>query len=121
MKTKPAITVYYNTACPVCDAGIRSQRGRMADCQVEWIDVHQDSGAATQLGVDLEAVRERLHVRGDDGKLHVGSDAMIELLVRTPRWRALGWLSRRLDFVLRPLYDAFARQLYRWNRRRGHW
>ena len=35
--------VYYNSACPVCDAGIKDQRRRMEACgvkDVEWIDVH---------------------------------------------------------------------------------
>jgi hypothetical protein len=35
--------VYYNSACPVCNAGIKDQRQRMEACglkDIEWVDVH---------------------------------------------------------------------------------
>ncbi|MGH8588498.1 MAG: DUF393 domain-containing protein, partial [Gammaproteobacteria bacterium] len=35
--------VYYNSACPVCNAGIKDQRRRMEACGIEgieWVDVH---------------------------------------------------------------------------------
>ena len=121
MKEVDPITVYYNSACPVCDAGIGAQRERMRACQVEWIDVHTDPDAAASIGAELEDVRERLHVRGADGQLHIGSEAMAELMAHTPRWRWAGWLTRRLDFLAQPAYNAFARWLYRRNRRRGRW
>lgn len=121
MKTSAPITVYYNSACPVCEAGIASQRGRMPACQVAWVDVHAAPDAAAQAGTTLEAVRERLHVRGADGSLHVGSDALAEMLRHTPRWRLAGMLLSWTGFLTRPLYNGLARLLYRWNRRRGHW
>jgi len=33
------LKVFYNSACPVCDAGIRGQRERMAGCalDIQWI------------------------------------------------------------------------------------
>lgn len=116
-----AATVYYNSACPVCDAGIRSQRGRMQGCEVNWVDVHQHPQAAQALGLELEQVRERLHVRSADGQMHIGADALAALWSQSPGQRWLGALTRRLRWLSRPLYNAFARGLYRWNRRRGHW
>lgn len=121
MDAAKPVTVYYNSACPVCDAGIRGQRGRMAGCAVEWVDVHTNPDAAQDAGASLEGVRERLHVRAADGTLHVGDRAIAELLVLTPRWRWLGRLGRVLGWITTPLYNALAHQLYRWNRRRGHW
>ncbi|WOB08798.1 DUF393 domain-containing protein [Piscinibacter gummiphilus] len=116
-----AATVYYNSACPVCDAGIRSQRERMQGCNVHWVDVHQNPQSAQALGLDLEQVRERLHVRAADGHMHIGADALAALWSQSPGQRWLGALARRLRWLGRPLYNAFARGLYRWNRRRGHW
>ena len=116
-----AATVYYNSACPVCDAGIRSQRERMQGCNVQWVDVHQNPQAAQALGLELEQVRERLHVQGADGQLHIGADALAALWSQSPGQRWLGALTRRLRWLSRPLYNAFARGLYRWNRRRDHW
>jgi predicted DCC family thiol-disulfide oxidoreductase YuxK len=116
-------TVYYNSACPVCRSGVAAQQGIMGACDIEWIDVHADPDAVRALWLDLEAVRERLVVREADGALRVGADAFSALWARTP---GLGWLARLL---LRPrprawaqrAYDAFARRLYRWNRRNGRW
>lgn len=121
MKADKPLTVYYNSACPVCDAGIRQQRQRMQGCAVEWVDVHADPCAVGELDTDLEAVRERLHVRRADGSVATGDAAFAELLAHTPRWRWMGTLLRRLHFITAPLYNVIARRLYAWNRRRGHW
>ena len=113
--------VYYNSACPVCNAGIKDQRKRMEACgirDIEWIDVHTHPEAAEEVGSPLEQVRERLHVKAADGRLDVGADAFTRLWSRTPRQR---WLAKLLRLPIlrqatRLLYNAFARLLYRWNR-----
>lgn len=117
--------VFYNSACPVCKAGVDSQRADMQACgiDVEWIDVHAQPDTVTQVGASLEEVRERLYVKDEQGNIRVGADAFAELWRRTPKQR---WLARIAQApLLRPLsrwlYDAFARRLYRWNRRKGHW
>lgn len=117
----PATTVYYNSACPVCDAGIRAQRGRMEGCAVRWVDVHTDPELAAETGAGIEDIRERLHVRDANGELHIGDRALAALWAQTPGQRWLAWLARRLSWLGGPAYKLFARALYRWNRRRGHW
>ena len=117
------LKVYYNSACPVCNAGISSQRDKMASCRVDWLDVHEHNGAADGVGGDLEFVRERLHVVDETGDVRVGLEAFIAI------WRSsLGerWKARLFSLpLIRPLanwaYNVFARRLYRWNRRKGHW
>jgi predicted DCC family thiol-disulfide oxidoreductase YuxK len=117
--------VYYNSACPVCDAGIKQQQGRLEGCDadVEWIDVHADNRAAAQIGAELEFVRERLHVVDESGIVRVGSDAFSALWSLTP---GQGWLARLsglpiLRTCLRCAYNGFAAVLYRWNRWNGRW
>lgn len=117
------IQVFYNSACPVCDAGIRKQRGRMVACQVDWVDIHANPHAVQAVAAPLEAVRERLHVIDAEGRAQVGSDALAALWLATPGQR---WLGRLANFApLRPVaragYNVFARMLYRWNRLSGHW
>ncbi len=121
-----AARVYYNSACPVCRAGIEGQRERMAACgatDVEWIDVHSQPERASEVGASLEAVRERLHVKEDDGSIGVGVDAFERLWSRTRGQRWLAALARVPG--LRQLgqigYNIFARFLYRRNRARGRW
>lgn len=118
--------VYYNSACPVCRAGIEGQRVRMAACgasDVEWIDVHSQPERAAEVGAPLEAIRERLHVKEADGSIGVGVDAFERLWSRTRGQRWLATLARVP--VLRQLgqlaYNLFARRLYRRNRARGRW
>jgi len=115
--------VYYNSACPVCDAGIRVQRSRMAKDAVEWIDVRRNPDAVAALGKGLEDVRERLHVTDSAGRTWVGADAVSQLMLATPGQRLLGRVGRWpvVRTLARVGYNGFARLLYRWNRRRGHW
>ncbi len=118
--------VYYNSACPVCKAGIEKQRAMMERCgveDVEWVDVHTRPEMADETPSSLEQVRERLHVRDDNGQIRIGADAFIFLWLRTPR---LHWLGRIAQLpvirqVFQLCYNAFARLLYRWNRRLKHW
>ncbi|MDR7268496.1 putative DCC family thiol-disulfide oxidoreductase YuxK [Pelomonas saccharophila] len=116
-------TVYYNSACPVCEAGVCAMRARIAEADVEWVDMHSQPERLDALGLDLEDVRERLHLIDSEGQLQIGAPALLTTWSLQPRW---GWLLQPLAWPgLRTLtswtYNAFARQLYRWNRRRGHW
>jgi len=47
--------VYYNSACPVCNAGIKFQQRQLADCktEIEWIDVHSFNEAAGDVNSNL--------------------------------------------------------------------
>jgi predicted DCC family thiol-disulfide oxidoreductase YuxK len=118
--------VYYNSACPVCNAGIKSQRQRMQVCGVtgvEWIDIHSQPDAVQEVDASLEQVRERLYVRGNDGNLRVGAEAFAELFSVTPGQRLLGRLLRLpvIRTMARGAYNVFARCLYRWNRVCKRW
>ena len=117
--------VYYNSACPVCDAGIEYQRRKLGNsaAEVEWIDVHCSNEAAAEVASDLEFVRERLHVVDEEGTLHVGSEAFAELWGRTRGQRALAKLVRvpGIRTLSRWLYNGFARLLYWWNRKNLRW
>ena len=117
--------VYYNSACPVCDAGIKYQR-RKLDCsavEVQWIDVHCANDAVTDINANLEFVRERLHVVDDEGNIHVGSDAFTELCSKSRDQRALAVLLRvpGIRMLWQWLYNAFAKLLYWWNRKNQRW
>lgn len=120
MSTPPTI-VYYNSACPVCDAGICYQRQRMQGQAVEFVDVHAQPDIARELGIDLELLRERLHVRDAGGQMQVGADAFAALMAHTRGQRPLARLARPFRWLTGPLYKLAARLLYRWNRRRGSW
>jgi len=125
-QTPASAKVYYNSACPVCNAGIKGQRERMEACgasEVEWVDVHNNPQAVREVGVDLESVRETLHVKTADGEIAKGADAFAELWSRT---RGQHWLAALVRLPLlhalaQLAYRGFARLLYLWNRSQGHW
>jgi predicted DCC family thiol-disulfide oxidoreductase YuxK len=121
-----ASKVYYNSACPVCNAGIKDQRRRMEACgieDIEWVDVHTHPEAVSEVGASLEQVRERLHVKESDGRINVGADAFTCLWSQTRGQRRLAKLSRLpgLKQLTHSAYNLFAHLLYRWNRTKGRW
>jgi len=125
--TLPKLTVWYNTKCPVCDAGINWQKNRLVQAvrsgEIEFRDINLEPDALSAVGADIEDVRRRLHALDADGRLFIGADCAIEIWRRTPGDR---WLASLLGLpVLRQIsgfaYDRFATLLYGWNRRKGHW
>jgi predicted DCC family thiol-disulfide oxidoreductase YuxK len=123
----PQLTVYYNTKCPVCDAGIDRQRNRLVRAAregvIEFRDINLEPDALARLGVGIEDVRRRLHAVDAAGHLHVGADCAILVWRHTP---GDVWLGRFVGLplvrvVARVAYDRFADVLYAWNRRQGRW
>lgn len=123
----PRLTVWYNTRCPVCDAGIDRQRNKLiavvAAGTIAFRDINLEPGALAAYGASLEDIRRRLHATDDAGRLLVGADVAIAVWRLTP---GEGWLAALAgNPVMRPLtrfaYDRFADLLYAWNRRKGHW
>ena len=123
----PKLTVYYNTKCPVCDAGITWQKRRLIQAArtraIEFRDINLEPEVLARFGAGLEDIRRRLHAVDDDGKLHAGIDCVIAIWRRTP---GTIWLSHLIGLpVIRHIsgftYNRFADVLYAWNRRKGHW
>lgn len=124
---RPDLTVWYNTRCPVCDAGITRQKRRLIEAvsagQIEFRDINLEPAALAGHGASLEDIRRRLHATDADGRLLVGADVAIAVWQITP---GEGWLAtlfgNRLTLPLTRLaYDRFADLLYAWNRRKGRW
>jgi predicted DCC family thiol-disulfide oxidoreductase YuxK len=126
------LTVWYNTKCPVCNAGIGWQHQRLVRAardrpdwnrEIEFRNINLEPDALSRFGIGIEDVRRRLHGVDADGRLYVGADCAIAIWLRTP---GDVWLGRLLGApVLRQItrvgYDRFADLLYAWNRRKGHW
>jgi predicted DCC family thiol-disulfide oxidoreductase YuxK len=123
----PRLTVWYNTRCPVCDAGIDRQRNKLLAAvqsgTIAFRDINLEPDALAQYAVSLEDIRRRLHATDAAGQLLVGADVAIAVWRVTP---AEHWLASLAgNPVTRPItrfvYDRFADILYAWNRRKGHW
>ena len=121
------LMVWYNTRCPVCNAGIDRQRNRLLQAAqsgaIEFSDINFEPEALARFGAGLEDVRRRLHAVDAEGRLHVGADCAVAIWSRTP---GDAWLGRLVGLpglrsIARFAYDRFADVLYAWNRRKGHW
>lgn len=119
--------VYFNSACPVCNAGVARQRQRMeasgARCDIEWLDINRDEDALAARGVGIDDVRLKIYVEDDRGNLHVGAAAFAALWRETPgqEWAGRVASAPIVSTMARWAYDAFAAALYRWNRHKGRW
>ena len=121
------LTVWYNTRCPVCDAGIRHQKKRLVEAvkagRIAFMDINLEPDALATHGASIEDIRRRLHATDAEGRLLVGADVAIAVWRATP---GEGWLASLLGNpvmlpVTRFVYDRFADLLYAWNRRNGRW
>jgi len=121
------LTVWYNTRCPVCDAGINRQKRRLIDAvkagAIEFRDINREPDALAAHGASLNDVCRRLHATDGDGRMLVGADVAIAVWRATP---GEGWIAALLGNrvalpVTRIAYDRFADLLFAWNRRHGRW
>ena len=121
------LTVWYNTKCPVCNAGIDWQHHRLVRAAragtIDFRDINLEPDALSGFGIGVNDIRRRLHAVDAENRLYVGIDCAIAIWLRTP---GDNWLGRLLGLPLvRPVagvaYDRFADLLYVWNRWKRHW
>src|ERR1700733_1652390 len=112
MTTK--LIVWYNTKCPVCNAGIDWQRSRLVRAAragaIEFRDINLEPDALTRFRAGVNDVRRRLHGVDADEHFFAGIDCAIEIWRRTP---GDVWLGRFIGLpVIRQIagfgYDRFA-------------
>jgi predicted DCC family thiol-disulfide oxidoreductase YuxK len=125
--SKPLLTVWYNTRCPVCDGGITRQKRRLIDAikagRIAFRDINLEPAALAGHGASLEDIRRRLHATDAQGRMLVGADVAVAVWRVTP---GEGWLATLFgNPIALPLtrfaYNRFADLLYAWNRRKGRW
>jgi predicted DCC family thiol-disulfide oxidoreductase YuxK len=123
----PQLIVWYNTRCPVCDAGIDWQRNKLLAAvragTIAFKDINEQPDALAQYGATLDDIRRRLHATDVTGRLIVGADVAIAIWRLTP---GEGWIAAMLgNRLILPLtrfvYDRFADVLFAWNKRNNRW
>ena len=108
-RTDPALTVYYDGACPVCWREIAVYRRQVGDEQCVWIDASICAESALGKGLSRDSALARFHVRRADGVLVDGMHGFTIL------WRALprfAWAARvascgPLPLLLDAIYRVF--------------
>src|ERR1700690_1997004 len=93
--TNPKLTVWYNTKCPVCNAGITWQRRRLVQAAragtIDFRAVKLEPDALSRYGADVNDVRRRLHAVGAEGRRFVGADCASAIWLAPP---GQAWLRR---------------------------
>ena len=121
------LVIWYNTRCPVCDAGISRQRNKLLDAvragRVTFRDINEEPEALARFGASLDDIRRRLHATDETGRLIVGADVAVAIWRVTPgeAWLARLFGNRAVLPLTRFFYDRFADVLFSWNKRKGHW
>ncbi len=123
LEKAPAIRVFYNSACPICNAGIKHQRSKTSDVEVSYEDVHLDHTLLAHLNVPINAVRERLHVIDEHHRVQVGIDAFIAIWHHSEgeQWKARFLSLPGIHGVASILYNILARCLFSWNQWKKRW
>ena len=110
MNTGPALTVYFDGACPLCAREIAWPRRRADSAKLQLADIRASDFDSKALGYSMAQLQNLLHARFADGQWVTGLDATYW------SWTAAGhiWLARPLAWRwLRPalngLYQLFCR------------
>ncbi|MBW0005641.1 MAG: DUF393 domain-containing protein [Hyphomicrobiales bacterium] len=116
--------IFFNADCPVCSAGVAHIRHLIGEPSQDclWLDINAEPDALSSRGVDVEAVKKRLHVVDRMGVLRVGIPAFAALWDEVPKLRFLAKLVRLpvIRHVAAACYEVLAAILYVWNKRREH-
>jgi len=125
--SKPSLTIWHNSRCPVCEAGVNRQRDRLrkavAAGEIEFRDINLEPEALAAFGVNVDDVRRRLHAVDQRGALLVGADVVVAAWRKTPgeAWLGAVFGAPGLIGVTRLVYNGFADLLWAWNKRAGRW
>ncbi|MBV6390288.1 MAG: hypothetical protein JNIBNLAF_01960 [Nitrosomonas europaea] len=92
-------------------------------CEIQWNDVHKNNSLVSEVGSELEFVRERLHVVDENGDLQVGFNAFLAIWRNSPKetWKSRLFGMPVLKQICQVFYNIFAAALNKWNRTKKHW
>jgi predicted DCC family thiol-disulfide oxidoreductase YuxK len=110
-KVAAPVTVFYDGLCHLCSREIDHYRTLKGAERIHFLDITSSAFNAAKEGLDPVKVHESMHVRGKDGKLHLGVDAFICIWGELPALRFLVPIAKFLPvhLLLQAFYFAFAK------------
>lgn len=126
--TEASVTVCYNSACPVCRAGMERYQRLAAKASpstqalpLGWRDINVAPDLFRQHGISFDMAMRRLYAFDAGGRMLRGIDVMVAIWRELPGYRWLAALAG--SPALRPLawfaYEVLVSYpIYRWSRRR---
>jgi predicted DCC family thiol-disulfide oxidoreductase YuxK len=104
---EPALTVFYDGACPVCTLEVGAYRRCRGADRIDWVDISKAPPGEVAPGLTREEALRRFTVMRGDGTLRRGGHAFADLWASLPALRLVG-----RAFQTWPL-SALANGLYR--------
>ena len=125
--SETSVTVCYNSACPVCRAGMEGYQRKAAastgtgPVRLGWRDINVAPDLFRQHGISFDMAMRRLYAFDASGKMLRGIDVIVAIWRELPGYRWLAALAG--SPVLRPLawfaYEVLVSYpIYRWSRNR---
>lgn len=107
----PALTVYYDGACPACSREIAMYRRQAGAERCVWLDASSCSESALGTGLSRDSALARFHVRRADGMLVDGVSGFAALWRVLPRFAWAGRIASigPLRLLLDAAYGGFLR------------
>jgi predicted DCC family thiol-disulfide oxidoreductase YuxK len=105
----PALTVFFDGACPLCAREIAMYRKCRGADRMRWIDVATAPAEVLPEALTREQVLARFHLQDGHGRIVSGAEAFAILWSALPAFRFLGWVFRRpvMTAILERLYVSF--------------
>jgi ubiquinone biosynthesis monooxygenase Coq7 len=119
----PALTVYFDGACPVCSREIATYRRLRGGASIDWVDASRCAPEALGPGLERGAALARLHARRADGTLVDGAAAFAAVWRRLPAFSLLGRIAgfAPVRTVLDVGYAGFLRVRRAWRAPASDW
>ena len=112
MSHQPAVTVFYDGLCPICNREVTLYKKLDRAARVQWTNLRQDPDALAAESFSYQEAMDLLHVKDGDGKVHIGMDAHLCMWSQLPYFRVVAAALKampRSTRVLEKFYLVFTR------------
>lgn len=115
--TSPTHIVFYDDACPMCNAEIEHYKKLKTLHSIQWLGIHSSWDEIKHYGLTKETLLRRIHAVKSDGEIVSGAAAFVLIWDSLKYYSILGQIvtTCRLLPILDWIYKYFAAWRYKKN------
>ena len=107
--TAPAVTLFWDGGCPLCQREIEHYKRIDVEKNVEWVDIHAEPSRLQPHQVTQAEAMQLIHAVDKEGALQVGVPAFLAIWEQLPLpWSALPPLVRNVPLVMPAAAAAYS-------------